>query len=340
MKYKLNKIRHIGSVVFIFPFVLLIFIAFSQQTPATEEANAKEENVQNLKKNRELNEKCFKCHGQSKYLLINPNTKLEVYKKMPADRVVNREKFYSSNHYSFKCTDCHSEDFNTFPHAADLLFEEQYACMDCHGDDPKYEKFNFEGLQAEYEESVHSNRMSDHFSCWMCHNPHYYKTHAGESKNIPEIVAYDNEVCLSCHTSIDRYGLLTDKTRPNIIDKHDWLPNQELHFKSFRCVECHTKVNDSLTVSHNILGKDKALKNCKECHTRDSYLIESLYKYEISESKKNNGFFNPMLLNDLYVIGANRNIYFNYISLSLLVIVVGGISIHTLLRIKFKKKKK
>ena len=339
MKYRISRFRNIGTVFLIIPFTLIIFIAFSQQAPSAAENKSKEENAQNLKKSRELNEKCLKCHSQPKYKMHNPNNNLDVYKKMPSDRVINIDLFNNSNHKNFKCIDCHSEDFNTFPHPANLLFEEQYVCMDCHGDDPKYEKFNFKGIQKEFDESVHSTRLTDQSSCWMCHNPHYYKTHAGKSHDISDIVKYDNEVCLSCHMNKDRYGLLTDKTKPNIIEKHDWLPNQELHFKSFRCVECHTKVNDSLTVSHNILGKDKALKNCKECHTKNSYLITSLYKYQILENKKQNGFFNPVLLDDLYVIGANRNEYFNYVSVSLLILVVGGISIHTLLRFTLKKKK-
>jgi hypothetical protein len=338
MKLSFSKITFSGSFLFIIPLILIFFIGFSQQTP-TATVSSKDENAQNLKKNRELNEKCLKCHSQPKYKLHNPNNNLDVYKKMPSDRVINVDMFNNSNHKNFKCVDCHSDEFNTFPHAANLLFDEQYVCMDCHGDDPKYEKFNFKGIQKEFEESVHAKRLTDQSSCWMCHNPHYYKTHAGQTQDISSIVAYDNEVCLSCHMNKDRYGLLTNKVKPNIIEKHDWLPNQELHFKSFRCLECHTKVNDSLTVSHNILGKDKALKNCKECHSKNSYLIASLYKYQITEDKKKNGFFNPILLSDLYVIGANRNYYFNYISVTLLILVIGGISIHTFLRFTIKRKK-
>ena len=288
---------------------------------------------------QEENERCFKCHGQSKYEYTNETLGRQVKQLMYSEIIIKREAFYNSNHKNFKCTDCHSEDFATFPHKADLLFEEQYKCMDCHGDDPKYEKYNFAGIQKEYDESVHAKRLGDQASCWMCHNPHYYKTTAGATQDIAAIVRYDNEVCLSCHMNKERFGLLTDKTKPNIIEKHEWLPNQELHFKSFRCVECHTKVNDSLTVSHNIVDRTKALKNCKECHTKNSYLITSLYKYQIQENRKRYGFFNPVMLEDLYVIGANRNYYFNIISVALLILVVGGVSVHTILRFTIKKKK-
>jgi len=337
MRIKRGWFKYSGIFSLIISFILIVFIAFSQQN-ATSGKSAKEENAQKLKENRDINDKCLKCHSQSKYKMHNPNTDKDVFKKMPSDRVINIDMFYNSNHRNFKCTDCHSEDFSKFPHAADLLFEEQNKCMDCHGDDPKYKKYNFEGIQKEFDESVHATRLADQATCWMCHNPHYYKTTAGATQDISAIVRYDNQVCLSCHMNKDRFGLLTDKTKPNIIEKHDWLPNQELHFRSFRCVECHTKVNDSLVVSHNILDKTKALKNCKECHTKNSYLITSLYKYQILENRKRYGFFNPVLLNDLYVIGANRNYYFNIASISLLILVVGGISIHTALRFIIKRK--
>jgi Zn finger protein HypA/HybF involved in hydrogenase expression len=339
MKLYTDRIQNAFAFLLILPFVFISLNAFTQETQQDKDA-AKAENAKNLKNIRDLNSKCLKCHSQSKYKMHNPNTDLDVYKKMPAERVINVDMYYNSNHRNFKCIDCHSEDFNTFPHAADLLFEEQYKCMDCHGDDPKYEKYNFAGIEKEYQESVHAVRLGDQSSCWMCHSPHYYKTTAGATQDISEIVRYDNEVCLSCHTNKERFGLLTDKTRPNILEKHEWLPNQELHFKSFRCVECHTKVNDSLAVSHNIVDRTKALKNCKECHTKNSYLITSLYKYQIEENRKRYGFFNPVMLEDIYVIGANRNYYFNIASVSLLVIVFGGISIHTILRFLIKKKTK
>jgi hypothetical protein len=197
MKQRISKIRSIVPALLIVPFILVLFIAYSQQTQTAED-KSKAENAQNLKETRDLNNKCLKCHSQSKYKMHNPNNDLDVYKKMPSDRVINVDMFYSSNHKNFKCIDCHSTEFNTFPHAANLLFEETFVCMDCHGSDPKFEKFNFEGIQKEFEESVHSTRLTDQSSCWMCHNPHYYKTHAGESHDISDIVKYDNEVCLSC----------------------------------------------------------------------------------------------------------------------------------------------
>ncbi len=93
---------------------------------------------------------------------------------------------------------------------------------------------------------------------------------------------------------------------PNI-GKHDWLPNQPNHFKHVRCIECHAEQNDSLMVSHNIQPKSKAVKKCQECHSTNSKLMASLYKYQLQSKGRfrlNNEAFkqNPVL------IGGKRNV--------------------------------
>jgi hypothetical protein len=290
-------------------------------------------------KNAEQNENCFKCHGQSKYSYQNPELNKTVFKRMGANRIVNRDLFYDSNHKQFKCVDCHAEEYVTFPHAGELRMQEKYACIDCHGDDPKYAKFGFEKIEAEFKESVHSTKHNDDFTCWMCHDAHTYKTNARNNENIKKTVAYDNSICLSCHADITKYQLLTDKRNPNILVKHEWLPNQELHFKNVRCIECHAKVNDTIMVAHNVRPKKEAIKICVECHTKNSILMTSLYKYKVKEQRSKAGFFNGVILNESYVIGANRNYYLNVLSLIIFGMVIAGIVLHATLRIIKRKKK-
>lgn len=65
--------------------------------------------------------------------------------------------------------------------------------------------------------------------------------------------------------------------------------------------------------------------------------MASLYKFE-SKEKRRDGFFNGIILNASYVIGANRNEYLNYISLIIFFVVIIVIVVHIVFRIRNKAK--
>jgi membrane protein DedA with SNARE-associated domain len=65
--------------------------------------------------------------------------------------------------------------------------------------------------------------------------------------------------------------------------------------------------------------------------------MASLYKFESKEQRRD-GFFNGIILNASYVIGANRNEYLNLLSLIILAVVLVVITIHIIFRIKGKRK--
>jgi hypothetical protein len=67
--------------------------------------------------------------------------------------------------------------------------------------------------------------------------------------------------------------------------------------------------------------------------------MASLYKFE-SKEKRRDGFFNGIILNASYVIGANRNVYLNMLSLIIFVIVIIVIMIHIIYRIKINTRNK
>ena len=289
---------------------------------------------------RDQNERCFKCHGQSKYEYSNENLGLTVKALMCSERIVDRNQFYSSNHKSFSCTDCHSEGYAEFPHPGELRMEQKFNCLDCHGGDPAYEKYQFEEIDSEYRQSTHFKLEKEGFSCWKCHNPHYYKLNIRDNKNISEAVIYDNNLCLNCHANFKNFQLLTDAMEINIVREHNWLPNQSSHFKSVRCIECHAKANDTLLVAHLIKPKEEAVRGCNECHSKNSILMSSLYKHLSKEERKSNGFVNAVMLNQSYVIGANRNEYLNLISLIIFGMVLLAIAVHIIFRIKSSIKAK
>jgi len=283
------------------------------------------------------NERCFKCHGQGKYEYPNETLGRSVKALMCSERVVKREDFYDSNHKSFSCTDCHSEEYSTFPHSGELRMEQKYNCIDCHGGDETFAKYHFEEIQAEYEQSTHFKLENDGFSCWKCHNPHTYKINIRNTENIKLTILYDNSICLSCHSNFDHFQLLTEHAEINILKTHDWLPNQAVHFRNVRCIECHTKINDSILVAHLIKPKEEAVRRCNECHSQNSILMTTLYKFQSKEQRRS-GFFNGIILNESYVIGANRNEYLNIFSLIIFVLILLVITVHIAFRIREKNK--
>jgi len=278
------------------------------------------------------NERCFICHGQKRYEYTNENLGRQVKSLMYSERMVDREDFYQSNHKSFSCTDCHSEEYTAFPHSGELRMEQNYNCIDCHGGDETFAQYHFEEIDTEYQMSTHFKLEEDGFSCWGCHDPHSYKINIRNTDNLKETILYDNSICLSCHSNFDHFQLLTEREEINILKTHDWLPNQAIHFKNVRCIECHTKINDSILVAHLILPKEEAVRLCNECHSQNSILMTTLYKFQ-SKEQRQSGFFNGIILNESYVIGANRNEYLNIFSLIIFVGVLLVIGVHITFRI-------
>jgi len=281
----------------------------------------------------EANDRCFKCHGQAKYEYTNETLGKQVRAIMCSERIVRKNLFYNSNHKSFSCTDCHSEEYVNFPHSGELRMEQKYNCIDCHGGDEKFAQYHFEGVDSAYQQSTHYKLENDGFSCWKCHDPHTYKISVRNVNNLKETITYDNAICLNCHSDYERYQLLSDKEEINIIKKHDWLPNQAAHFANVRCIECHTQINNKIPVSHLIKPKTEAVKLCNECHSQNSILMASLYKFE-SKAQRRDGFFNGIILNSSYVIGANRNEYLNLLSMIIFLGVIGVIAVHIYFRIR------
>jgi hypothetical protein len=282
----------------------------------------------------EENEQCFKCHGEPKFLLPNEYDERVLQRHICPDYVIIRKDYYQGNHKSFACLDCHSPDYEIFPHPLDARLEEQWGCLDCHGYDEDYAQYQFEKIEEEYLQSTH-HLATDEFSCWKCH-PHSYKISIRNTDNLKKTIAYDNGICLSCHADFNQFELLTNRERINITQTHDWLPNEALHFQSVRCIECHTKVNDSLLVAHLVQPADSAVRLCAECHSQNSLLSHTLYKFQSKEARNEFGFFNAVIMNEAYVIGANRNHYLVIISQILFGLILLGILIHILMRIRYK----
>ncbi|MGE0020902.1 MAG: cytochrome c3 family protein [Draconibacterium sp.] len=235
-------------------------------------------------------------------------------------------------HKTFDCTDCHSYDYTIYPHDGKLKLQPMSSCLDCHGGDPTYAQYQFERIDEEFKKSVHFQVSGEHFSCASCHNQHTYKPTARNSGSIQEIVAYSNSLCLSCHNDMNRYEMISGHENPKIVQIHEWLPNQELHFKNVRCIECHTEVTDTLMVSHNILKKELAVRKCVECHNSDSRLKASLYKYANLQSRSDSSSVKSIFTNQSYVIGAQQFPLLKKLSYIIFFMAIGAMLIHLIFR--------
>jgi hypothetical protein len=321
-----------GKLLLINGLVILLTVCFYISAMPQYQLSGQEKKVRRYE-NKEDNKKCLKCHNNNNYSVTSADSSKTITRRMYTDLEIDSNEYYYSNHRYFKCIDCHSDEYFNYPHNNELRFEDMANCMDCHDGDPQYEKYNFKKINEDFNVNIHSEKHKVNFSCWSCHNPHTYATHARTDRNMQEVVAYDNGLCLECHANRRNYKLMLDKNNPNLVEKHDWLPNQARHFKNVRCIECHTKVTDSLLVSHHVRSKNEAVHNCVECHSGNTLLMATLYKYQSKEGRSKNGFFNAIILNESYVIGANRNYYLNIISVGIFGLVVIGIVIHSLLRL-------
>jgi hypothetical protein len=85
------------------------------------------------------------------------------------------------------------------------------------------------------------------------------------------------------------------------------------------------------------MPKSDAVENCTECHSKDSRLMHTLYKFERLEGKKA-GFLNGIMINNSYVIGANQNVWLNRLSFLAFGLTSLVIAFHTYMRIKRLKK--
>ncbi len=340
MVYKANVRPAWVVLVLLLVFSLAYALVKTSETPVGQSLQPEKEEPVKIDltkfKNAEENEKCLICHGQPKYSYQNPESEKTVTKRMYNELIMDRNVFYASNHREFKCTDCHSEDYATFPHAGNLRMEAKANCIDCHGGDEKYARFKFEQVDAEFQASVHSEKHSEDFTCWMCHNAHTYKITARTTENLKETITYDNMICLHCHADADNYQMLTTKAKPSILQKHEWLPNQASHFTNVRCIECHAKNEDTLVVAHHIVPKSQAVRKCESCHSQNSILYASLYKYQVSEKIQKKGLIMGLLSSDSTSIGPDKSNTLNIISLVLFGMTLMVIVIHAVLRIKNK----
>jgi predicted CXXCH cytochrome family protein len=274
-----------------------------------------------LEKIRKSNAECYSCHTEAA-VQKPPRTDMDLTKLRTL--LLEEADFKPSGHGRMECKTCHGASYAVFPHAEGARAKIS-PCEECHA--AKVMK-----VETQYHASVHLKEKISKFTCQSCHDPHLFNI-AAKLGSPKVIVAQDNGMCLDCHQSEERYRTMApaDKKRPDLERIHKWLPNARLHWTAVRCIDCHTPATKVL--SHEVLNKDKAERNCVTCHSRESSLRTRLYRHLVAAEQEQMGFANSVILSNSYVIGATRNPVVDWTIIGLGLATAGGMLGHGALRI-------
>lgn len=255
---------------------------------------------------------CMRCHWMETMAYRDRETREIV------NLSIDTQAYRHSVHAELSCSDCHEHGYSHYPHRSSSA-DENLQCVGCHETHEDAGAPGLIGLEQEYANSVHVVEGVEDFSCFACHNPHTFKP-AGGREPIAEVVARTNGVCLDCHEE-----LLTP-----VPQGHDWLPKPQAHWRSVRCLDCHTPVQGRVPEhpSHHVLPAAESNQLCVECHTKGSALLSQLYNYRAAQGLERQGFFAQALYNEAYIVGMSRNSLLDWISLSVLALTILGVAAH------------
>lgn len=269
---------------------------------------------------------CLRCHAMSTLAYRDPQSGAIV------DLAVDPRRLAGSVHGTLACTECHDRGYRDYPHPR-ALAAQLPDCVSCH-QQRKYdqerqpdqaaqtERYRFGTIDAEFRQSVHATSTdpaAQGFRCHSCHDPHGFKV-SRPGQPIPAIVRDDNRVCRGCHEAPER---------PPLAAHHAWLPQPERHWAEVRCLDCHTPVRaDAGPVSHEVRTAAQANRDCVGCHSRESRLLERLYRYRSGEDLATQGWINLAVFNDAYVVGMSRSDTLDRLGLGVLGLTILGLAGH------------
>ena len=248
------------------------------------------------------NADCLSCHSRQG---IESPPRQGMDMALLAKLLVEQQRFEHSDHGKMACKDCHTDAYVPYPHLPNAK-KQIKGCVECHQNPART-------IQPEFKASAHFKEHSDRFTCLSCHDSHTMRK-ASRLETAHLAARQDNAMCRSCHDDDARYSALKlpgskpQSRRPDMAETHDWLPNLDLHLAATRCIDCHSPAADAGALSHEVQGKDKALRRCEACHGSDTELARRLYKRMLLDKPgSEGGFANAALLSEIYVVGANRN---------------------------------
>lgn len=280
-----------------------------------------------------VNERCLRCHGMATLSYQNPTTHEVV------SLAVDPEKFATSNHSRMACTNCHQDDYSDFPHV-NKPDRPLLTCLGCHRADKKKSRFRipiFDDVGQQFRRSVHYKALPETFNCFSCHDPHIFEVQS-PGEGAADVVNEDNAICLKCHNSQSRFSALTKHEFPSLKQAHSWLPSPSMHWRSVRCIECHTP-RDGNDMNHEIVRGKAVERNCVACHSKDSVLLTRLYRHRVKEERQMAGLVTSMLNNEAYIVGMTRSTEVDSMSAFLVGATLLSLGGHGLLRWRARRRK-
>ncbi|MBK7400359.1 MAG: cytochrome c3 family protein [Myxococcales bacterium] len=267
-------------------------------------------------------DQCLGCHGDKSLERVDASKKKEsVY--------IDRLGLSRSEHRGLVCTDCHSKEFSKDPHPP----ARRAICLDCHvGNSTLKDGVQFGDIIRDFQGSVHALK-NEAFRCIHCHDAHTFQLDVTRQR-----IFEHNKVCLRCHASVTQFDKMVQKKPPDLDKAHEWLPNRDLHWRTVRCLECHTGYDPKS--SHLVLAKKFAVKKCEACHSQNPAQLMRLYSRMRAAEVRELGFLNATIINRAYVIGATRNRRLDFFALLIIGGTFAGVSGHGALRILFGQLRK
>ncbi|MBF0160444.1 MAG: nitrate reductase [Magnetococcales bacterium] len=259
------------------------------------------------------NQACLRCHAMATLALHDQQS------GQLRSLFIDPARFQSSNHGRLACIDCHlGQGIQQFPHGAGVAeATSAMSCRGCHPDqERRWRRYRFDRLEEQFRKSAHARLpQGQRMDCFSCHDPHQWQL--GQFRGVDEVIQQDNGLCLRCHGS------------DQLASRHRWLPQRALHWRSTRCIDCHTPAG---SVTHAIQPALQAERQCEACHNRDSILLSKLYRYRMREEVQKAGFINSIVLNDAYVMGMTRHQWIDRGSVALVSLTVLTLAGHAAAR--------
>jgi cytochrome b subunit of formate dehydrogenase len=254
------------------------------------------------------NKLCESCHVEKPELAGKPAMGAKFVSSF--EQSVHGAALREGKAEAASCVDCHgAHQMNRAAVAGAHVNREQISdtCAKCH-----------EKEAGEYKSSAHATALLkgnvDSASCTSCHGEHDIKLHTDPTSPVHKS-NLAQQVCADCHSSVrltKKYGLSSDAFR-TFSDSYHGLAVRGGAVEVVNCASCHgahaIKTQDDPTSS---IHRDNLARTCGECHPGANTRF-ALGRVHANENDKEQA---PILywIANIYVI--------------LIVVVIGGMTIH------------
>ena len=263
---------------------------------------------------------CQGCHAIPDWEINDP------VRRRVAHLSIEPDAYARSSHGSVACRSCHGWGYGEIPHRGSSEHP-IYECVFCHDQDPGVAHLRLSQRKTDLRLSVHGNTEAGPLDCHTCHDPHTFRP-VNESEDPLRRFGQSNAICLRCHGSeTDSGGRFAQE---DAAPYHAAFPNYANHLRKLKCVACHTaRDGDANRTRHQILTSDLSLRDCEQCHTPGSPILDAIYGPQRLGGEADPG---GEMVGDAYVIGSTRSPRLEWLSVVGFLAICLAIALHGLAR--------